>query len=133
MPVLSSIARTIRTVRHLKASQLAWRIRYLYEGKLKRYGRLKTFENVECALDDEQFQLPPVFHQPSPDDHVDRLKRGEFCYLHRTLNLGRTAPDWMVSGHDVSGLWSITLQYHGWAYDLAVASSAGDTEAFALY
>lgn len=133
MPVFSSIARTIRTVRHLKASQLAWRIRYLYEGKLKRYGRLKTFANVDSELHDDAFPLPPVFHQPSPDDHVEQLKQGEFCYLHRSLKLGRTAPDWMVNGHETSGLWSITLQYHGWAYDLAVAAEQGDSEAFALY
>jgi len=130
---LSSIARTVRTARHLKASQLAWRIRYLIEGRFNWYGRLKTYTNVESALRDESFPMPPVFHRPGPDDRVDRLKRGEFCHLHRAVDLGRTAPNWMVEGHDVSGLWSITLQYHAWAYDLAEAAAAGDTEAFALY
>jgi uncharacterized heparinase superfamily protein len=130
---LSSIARTVRTARHLKASQLAWRIRYLIEGKLNWYGQAKNFSNVDRAPYDDSFPIPPMFHRPGPADQVDRLKRGEFCFLHRTIDIGRAAPNWMVDGRDVSGLWCITLHYHSWAYDLAVAAKNGDMEAFALY
>ena len=88
-----------------------------------------------------EFPLPPMFHSIGCDDQVDLLKRGEFNHLNRTHNLRRAdaaagnglpRPNWLARELSESGLWKITLHYHGWAWHLAVAANMGDQDALPL-
>lgn len=125
----------MRTVQHLRTSQLLWRTRYFVERRLPQ-SLIRTPEDrpdARVALRDG-FPTVPLFHRQGPTgaEAVDRLSRGEFRHLNRTVQIGLDNPDWLHSGDLAGRLWSVTLHYHGWVYDLAEASVQGDTRALPL-
>ena len=56
----------------------------------------------------------------SPPDEkvVGQLSRGIFEHLNQIRNLGRPV-NWLLGPADRDRLWTVTLHYHRWAYDLA--------------
>jgi uncharacterized heparinase superfamily protein len=131
------VPRLMRTVRHLRSSQLWWRTRYLVERKLPLSLLNSSAEParvVQIALRDEPFPHVPPFHRlgPTRSAAVEQIMRGEFQHLHQTVKIGRIDPDWQHGGDAAGRLWSITLHYHGWVYDLAEAAVQGDDRALPL-
>ncbi len=129
------VPRLMRTVRHLRSSQIWWRTRYFVERRLPQ-GLIRTPEDRPDArlILRDGFPSVPIFHRQGPvgTDAVDRLARGEFRHLNRTVSIGMDNPDWMHGGDHAGRLWSVTLHYHGWLYDLAEAAVHGDSRALPL-
>ncbi len=129
---LDHVPRLMRTVRHLRSSQIWWRTRYFVERRLPQT-LIRTPEDRPDAqlVLREGFPAVPLFHRQGPTggDAVDRLARGEFRHLNRTVNIGFENPDWLHGGDHAGRLWSVTLHYHGWVYDLAEAAVQGDDRA----
>lgn len=132
---LDQVPRLMRTVRHLRSSQIWWRTRYFVERRLPQ-GLIRTPEDRPDArlILRDGFPSVPLFHRQGPTgtEAVDRLARGEFRHLNRTVNIGMNNPDWMHGGDHAGRLWSVTLHYHGWLYDLAEAAVQGDARALPL-
>jgi uncharacterized heparinase superfamily protein len=134
---LDRVPRLMRTVRHLRSSQLWWRTRYLIERKLP-FALLNTTAEpariVTIPPRDEPFPHIPPFHRlgPTGAPAVELLSRGEFRHLRQTVKIGRIDPDWQHGGDAAGRLWSITLHYHGWVYDLAEAAVLGDERALPM-
>src|SRR4051794_13655052 len=133
---LDGVPRLMRTVRHLRSSQLWWRTRYLVERKLPRSllnSSADPARHASIPLREEPLPEIPPFHRlgPTGTDAVDLLSRGEFQHLRQTVDVGFADPDWMHGGDAAGRLWSITLHYHGWVYDLAEAVVCGEPRALA--
>jgi len=132
---LDQMPRLMRTVRHLRSSQIWWRTRYFVERRLPQ-GLLRTPEDRPDArlILRDGFPDVPLFHRQGPtgSDAVDRLSHGEFRHLNRTVNIGMENPDWLHGGDHAGRLWSVTLHYHGWVFDLAEAAVQGDARALPL-
>lgn len=63
--------------------------------------------------------IPPVHPHESPNEVLESLSRGVFEHLNLSHSLGRDHPDWRLGPCTVDRLWTITLHYHEWAYELA--------------
>lgn len=129
------VPRLVRTVRHLRSSQLWWRTRYLVERKLPLFSasQLSTAPR-RVPLREEGVPWVAPFHRlgPTGNQAVELLLAGDFHHLSRTVSLGRIDPDWEHGGKEAGRLWQITLHYHGWVYDLAEAAVQGDERALPL-
>lgn len=121
---LSRAMVTLRTVRHLRYSQVLWRLRYMVERRLRL-----TSQHQQPPPDIDLARIPevPVLHHLGPDSKqsLDNLRRGEFEFLNhrRRVSFPELARAAAQVGID-NRLWNITLQYHQWFYDLAVAAKS---------
>ena len=59
---------------------------------------------------------------------IDRMSRGVFRQLNEERLLGRP-PDWMLGPRDRGRLWTVTLHYHQWAWNLAAIAAGGGPRA----
>jgi uncharacterized heparinase superfamily protein len=75
------------------------------------------------------FPSVPLVHTPERENShsSEGLERGVFRFLNQTRELGQERPDWRLGSVGTDRLWTITLHYHAWAYDLARAATAGGT------
>jgi uncharacterized heparinase superfamily protein len=136
------VPRLMRTVRHLRTSQVWWRTRYLVERRLPLSLTLSPDETARPpreAVSADAFPAVPVLHHTSLssdpaaiDALVSALDRGEFTHLNQTVALSHRDPDWLHGGDSAGRLWSITLHYHAWVYDLAQAAAAGHPRALSV-
>ncbi|HTN01969.1 MAG TPA: alginate lyase family protein [Planctomycetaceae bacterium] len=137
-----NVSRLLRTMRHLRSSQVLWRARYALERRLPiAWTAPPADRDPEDAF--AQNNIPrlrpsfpgvPLFHRAGPvgAKAVEALTRGDFEHLHRTVRLSRRDPDWREAGVEAGRLWTVTLHYHGWIYDLAEAAGNGHSEAWPL-
>jgi uncharacterized heparinase superfamily protein len=125
---LHELARLIRTVRHLRPSQIYWRGRYSVRRKLSRALGVPTWATASTngAISQLQTDLPASIaasDEASPDGSlITQLSQGTFQLLNAARALGRP-PDWLLGQTDHDRLWTVTLHYHRWAYDLAQLAS----------
>jgi uncharacterized heparinase superfamily protein len=79
---------------------------------------------------DSSFPSIPLFHRPGPvgSEAVKNLARGEFEHLNRGFKIGRPKSDWQLGPQSANRLWTNTLHYHYWAYDLAEAVQRQDEQ-----
>ncbi len=78
-----------------------------------------------------EHDFPPAGDAPGPGDQgaiIDRLSQGIFRHLNEERPLGRP-PDWLLGPRDRDRLWTVTLHYHHWAWELAVIAAAGGSRA----
>jgi uncharacterized heparinase superfamily protein len=125
-----------RTVAHLRLSQIFWRGRYALR---RRYLLSSHTESpplpAEACQGDPLTQLgeqlrehdfPSAADAPMIGDQaaiVERLSRGVFRHLNEEGPLGRP-PDWLLGPRDRGRLWTVTLHYHHWAWELAAIAAA---------
>jgi uncharacterized heparinase superfamily protein len=78
-------------------------------------------DREDAVVNPDDFPNVPLFHRPGPIgcEAVRRLACGEFVHLNRCENIGREAPDWQLGPRSKQRLWTITLHYHSWVYELA--------------
>ncbi len=120
---MRQISRTLRTIRHLRPSQLAWRLWYNLERRRVKYlpfgGRQSGSTHVPRLRFD--FPILPVFHETGLNEcaQLDLLSQGVFEHLNERHEVGYDQPDWDGIAAGAGRLWAITLQYHPWAYALA--------------
>ncbi|HUG92006.1 MAG TPA: heparinase II/III family protein, partial [Planctomycetaceae bacterium] len=128
---LGNLARLARTLRPLSLSQLAWRGRRVVARRLPvrgdRWRPAIDGRALAGAVRADDFPEVPIVHRlaPSGDDAVRQLIAGEFCQLNRSEHLGRVRPDWQLGPRAEHRLWTVTLHYHAWAYELAEAVRRG--------
>ena len=67
------------------------------------------------------FPSVPLLHRSdcTGKQVVESLSEGIFEHLHAKQRLGPPPVDWRLGPVSTDRLWTITLHYHAWAYDLA--------------
>ncbi len=115
-----------RTAIHTRWSQLLWRARYTWERRRPLSVHAAVPWSATPALRDDLPEVP-AGHRPTPSgaEAVALLHRGVFCRLNESREVGRERPDWALGPCTAGRLWTVTLHYHAWAYDLAEAAAAG--------
>ncbi len=128
-----------RTIRHTRLSQLLWRVRYILERR-RRFGPQVAAcwrwpESRSPRIRHDFPNLPVLHTKENCAETVAELARGEFRLLNQSKQLGRDSPDWRLGTITTDRLWTITLHYHRWAYDLACIATKGANadEAAALF
>ncbi|MEA1952374.1 MAG: alginate lyase family protein, partial [Planctomycetota bacterium] len=138
---LSALARTFRTVRHLRPAQVYWRLRYRRE-RARPLAVPRVPTTIELRKDFPEVPLaghgskgdgfgPKENHgrEYSGDEVVGLMEQGCFSHLNMTKLLGRSPVDWLLGTAVEDRLWTITLHYHAWAWDLAQRVVAGGGDA----
>jgi hypothetical protein len=131
--------RTIRTIRHLSAEQLYFRVwsrgRWAIAGKLPTLLH-RTVEKTARELPDPGFRDPlrqaaqHILHLQNCayGTHLSEILEGRFHLLGRTMDFGgidRIA--WRVEmGEGNNRLWRMTLSYLGWAVPLLARGEPSD-------
>ncbi len=125
----TEIARTFRTTRYLRPSQIYWRLRYRGEGR--RPARVIDVPEVVPQRTDFP-AVPVVSHSPDVrgEELLQQLEQGIFEHLHFSRCLGYQPTDWLLGPATEHRLWTVALHYHAWAWDLAqlVARQGPDAE-----
>jgi len=122
----------MRTIRHLKPSQILWRMRYAIEKRLP-VARTSPSVAAPAAFDmDAMARLRSyvgqlAWLQPPSQADIDALCRNEFTFLHHTVQFDASV-EWGVS--EVSALWRYHLHYFGWGRTLALAYLKDDREEY---
>jgi uncharacterized heparinase superfamily protein len=118
------LPRYIRTLRHLRPAQLYWRGRFTAERRFFRVLGEKSLaaDGANGWKPQVRSDLPAsVFDADAsaPDEKlVGQLLGGIFEHLNQVRDLGRPV-NWLLGPVDRDRLWTATLHYHRWAYDLA--------------
>ncbi|MHB1421811.1 MAG: heparinase II/III domain-containing protein [Gemmataceae bacterium] len=123
-----------RTARHSRWSQLLWRMRYNLERRRKLRPRtVARWRWPEAHSPRVRTDFPdiPLFEATgSGGPHgAEELGRGVFRFLNQARTLGRERPDWRLGAISAERLWTVTLHYHAWAYELAESASRSGPEA----
>jgi hypothetical protein len=123
-----TLPRLVRTIRHIRASQLLWRCRAVADRK-RPAPRLRQPDPaaVEPQAVGVDFPRVPEFQRTglAGGDLVRELERGRFTHLGQGIDVGRDRPDWRLGDVGSDRLWTITLHYHGWAHALAEVAAEG--------
>jgi uncharacterized heparinase superfamily protein len=127
--------RLARTVAHLRLSQIYWRGRYALRRRIRNGGgptsapALGGLSDSVARLRSGDFAWIVNEGLPAePEAIVSRLTRGLFQHLNEERMLGRP-PDWLLGPRDHGRLWTVTLHYHHWAWELAQIASSEDPRA----
>lgn len=123
------LPRLVRTARHLRASQVLWRLKSILTGRRNaRRGTAQgrwawsaaTLPRVRADFP----ELPRTERSSASSERLtDLLGRGVFEHLGRAVEVGYDAPDWRLGEVREERLWTITLHYHGWAWSLAQSAA----------
>jgi len=123
---LSDLPRLFRTIGHLRTSQLFWRGRYALRRRFRlgcRAGRNGSAQSGPLALRTDLPDASIVVADCLPtDERAGALCRGVFQHLDVARELGRP-PDWLLGPCPRDRLWTVTLHYHRWAYELALVAA----------
>ncbi|MEX0884942.1 MAG: alginate lyase family protein [Phycisphaeraceae bacterium] len=133
---LASAGRLLRTVRHLRASQLGWRVRYAVRRRREQRdgpGLRRVLDRLAGNSRASDAPLPSV-HWPIPGDaraRLEELERGELTLAGATLPFPGDGDDpWRLRDAGRSHrLWTHQLHYHHWLLDLAGGHVAQPTGA----
>lgn len=132
---LGQLGTLVRTLRHLRCSQLLWRLRRRLERRGPRAAARWRWADSEPPHVRADVPDVPLVHRlhPAGAETVADLAHGVFEHLHRRERLGRAPVAWQLGPVRSGRLWTVTLYYHEWARALAEAAAAGDTTAGALF
>lgn len=120
---LAVASRYIRTLRHLRFSQLGGQV----ITRLKKQWRNPTkmlagqLASWKLSLRSMELDLCP----PVPAQDVEALSRGTFCFVNQTANLGFPV-DWSAKG--MPRLWSYNLHYFDWLWSFLDERSKTEDE-----
>lgn len=117
--------RYARTVRHLKMSQVVWRLRYALTARLSPIGPLPRVVAVD-GLDHSalnrlrRYTLAVARREPPEDGWLAALRANTFTFLNHTVQ-HRASTDWYPKG--TTRLWQYHLHSFGFARDVAIGGS----------
>lgn len=114
------LSRLVRTLRHLRWSQIAARGYRVARVRLPNWR--DAGESPESTPNlSTSFPVLRQFACPEfrASELVDLLESGKLCLVNRTLSFSSNSPDWRLGPQDQDRLWAITLHYHAWLYELA--------------
>ena len=122
---LADFRRTLRTVRHLRWSQIAWGLRYRWR---RRRPPVLPVVPSSLRVRDDRPRVPVLPSRHDEDDarFVSDMARGVFSHLGERVELGRENPDWRLGDRARDRLWTVTLHYHHWALRLATIAAGSD-------
>jgi uncharacterized heparinase superfamily protein len=129
---LKDLPRLARTVAHLRPSQIFWRGRYALRRRLPLRLTDQSATRLPATLStdalahprrEDSARLTPNRNATNELAILERLSQGRFLHLNEERTLGRP-PDWLLGSRDEGRLWTVTLHYHRWAWELAMI--AGD-------
>lgn len=119
-PIWVQLPRLFRTVRHLRLSQVGWRIRYM----VQRWLETQRGDGFAEGVDAQRSGPPALRHAPPLADTAASPRMAELRAGRLTL-LNEQRPftggdDWcLLGGRTRHRLWRYHLHYHGWLVDLA--------------
>ncbi len=121
---VESWLRVWRTARHLRGSQLAYRLMRITRDRLRVRTRTSGHPRRQAVVARQpEATIPrvPDFSRgcAAGAPLVAALRQGELCLVNRTLPFQAAAPDWRLGAQREDRLWAITLHYHAWLYELA--------------
>ena len=124
--------RLLRTVCHLRPSQLFWRLRYSLERpwSSRLAGRWSWRGSSPPVLREAFPDLPlPEPPRPRGPAAVEMLAERRLELLNESRPFDADSPDWRLGERTSDRLWTVTLHYHAWAYALAetAATTSGET------
>ncbi|MBN1912294.1 MAG: alginate lyase family protein [Pirellulales bacterium] len=121
---LRHLARTVRTLRHLRLSQMWWRLCYRVE-QSRPPGLIRA--PVGLVVKTDFPEVPLVGHRAEDvqSELVEQLQQGTFSCLGQSRQLGRKKTDWLLGERGNDRLWVITLHYHQWVWKLAALIQQG--------
>lgn len=113
-----------RTVRHLKFSQMAWRVRFLMRKRFRMYPRVPLPDAAPDFASGPLDALETMMHEwarcaPVYPNNAEPLLQGHITFLHRTESCGRKFP-WFRP--DLPRLWRYNLHYFDYARVMAMAA-----------
>ncbi len=122
------ISRWLRTARHLRPSQILWRLRYAAERRAplairRAYGSLAWRPPDRLSLRDDFPALPRRPSSKLGKIDLQALEAGVFEHLGKRVEIGRARPDWRLGPRSKDRLWTVTLHYHLWVAALAEAAA----------
>lgn len=106
----------LRTLRHLRASQVIGQVRVRVAKRLRDPARCRG-ASWSLSGTDEGW----IFPDPVPSQNPLDLARGRFCFLGKAVDLGE-GPDW--TARDLPRLWQYNLQYFDWLWSLLPAEGS---------
>ncbi|MEM7583041.1 MAG: alginate lyase family protein [Acidobacteriota bacterium] len=110
----------LHTVRHLRPSQVLWRLRYAAERRARAaLGSPQTHLWHRSKPPVVREDLPIVPKLRSPGLGVEDLAQGNVELLNTRFELGLAKPDWRLGERATDRLWTVTLHYHEWLEALA--------------
>lgn len=121
---VGQLGRWWRTLRHLRPGQVAWRLGRLVE----RRSASTRWSWTESRLPRLRPDLPIV--PQSARSHsisgsiLQELESGTFHFLNQERLLGRSPTNWLLGPVHQDRLWTVTLHYQAWLYELARAATA---------
>jgi uncharacterized heparinase superfamily protein len=138
---LKDLPRLARTVAHLRPSQIYWRGRYALRrrspfrsgGQSTLIGPAECLGESLCRAQEQDFAWAPRAESAADElAIVQRLSQGVFRHLNEERQLGRPA-EWALGPCDRGRLWTVTLHYHRWAWELAMIAGAQGLHAARAY
>ncbi len=118
-----------QTVRHLRPSQVLWRLRYIVEQRLIAGLGLSRARSAwrppEQLVVRDDFPSIPRFPSSSLKQPlaIQDLDNGFLELLNERVEIGRELPDWRLGDCSKDRLWTVTLHYHEWFEALARAAT----------
>ena len=125
------LPRLFRTLRHLRPSQVYWRGRYMAERRFSHVlgEKSRATAGTHGPIPRVHWDLPRTrfaeWGCPGDEKLVHQLSQGTFEHLNEVRDLGRPV-NWLLGPVDRDRLWTVTLHYHRWAFDLARRAVRGD-------
>ena len=125
---LNDLPRLARTIAHLRPSQIYWRGRYAlrrrspFRSAHRSTVRAASDGLAESLARKREHDFAWVTRESVDQDEqaiVERLSQGVFLHLNEERRLGRP-PDWLLGPCSHGRLWTVTLHYHRWAWELAM-------------
>lgn len=114
----------LRTVGNLRPAQVMHRIKAQVKRKLRVNSSHLEFVGENSPRVRADFPgLVPVGKEMISPQGVRDLAEGVFEHLNQVRFVGKEDPDWRLGRCDSERLWTITLHYHEWAYDLIRVAS----------
>ena len=120
----SGIGRYLRTVSHLRPSQLYWRVHYEAERRAspgRRAARWQWKGDKAPRIRPDFPRIPLGYRAGSSSVTLALLSHGVLQHLNQQKAIGHAQPDWRLGRVAQDRLWTVTSHYHGWLYDLAEA------------
>ncbi len=127
-----NLGRLMRTVGHLRMSQVMWRARYAVEHAVQKRSSNRLTAAADLSLR-EDVPVPDVMKDVGASSKVlSQLGRGSLTLLNRELSLGQLGCfDWKPDS--VSPLSIINLHYHEWLLPVVAQAASGDDECCHLF
>jgi uncharacterized heparinase superfamily protein len=127
----------MRTLAHLRPSQVFWRAWYMLERSLPARMAAAAYARRPPELSPAPpATVPAPPHSPWGETELNEIAQGLFRFLHEQRSLGRHTLNWHLGPIRRGRLWVANLHYHEWAYRLAEASLSGERfapQAFELF